>query len=155
MARQTDVRYIRFYTDGSAARKVDIVKPAPRTTLPQRSKKQKKIVLFVDPVAILGIVTAVVMVIIMTASLFMLNAAEDRATAMEHRVEVMQQENEALQAEYEASYDIEQVEQTALALGMVPKDQVEHIQLYVDVPVNSETPGTWDQIWSFLTGLFA
>ena len=61
MARQPDVQYIRFYTDGSAARKVEVAGPVRNSALPQKPRKKKKIVLYVDPLAILGIFTAVIL----------------------------------------------------------------------------------------------
>ena len=155
MARKTDVRYIRFYTDGSAARKVDYVGyGSANKTLPKK-KKQKKIVLYVDPVAVLGIVTALVMLVVMTVSMFMLYDAQNQAQVMEQRVEQLRVENEALEAEYQSGYDLEQVERTALALGMVPKAQVQHIQLHVDVPTAKNNANAWDQFCAFLSGLFA
>ena len=153
MARQTD-RYIRFYTDGSAARKMETSKPAAKPKLP-KAKKKKKIVLYVDPIAILGIMTAAVILVVMTVSMVMLHNAQNEALAMEQRVVELQAENDALQAEYESGYDLAEVEKTALALGMVPKEQVEHVTLYVQAPAEDQTVGAWGQIWAFLTGLFA
>ena len=45
MARQLDVQYIRFYTDGSAAHKVAPVAPLKTIKLP-KIKKHKRIYLF-------------------------------------------------------------------------------------------------------------
>ena len=155
MAQRTDIRYVRLYTDGTAARKLDVARPAAKTTLPRKAKKQKKIILHVDPIAILGTITAMVMLVIMVVSMFMLRDAENRATAMEQRVEKVLMENQELQKEYESGYDLEQVERTALALGMVPKAEVQHVKLHVQVP-QVQTPDTaWDQFVAFLTGLFA
>lgn len=154
MARQTDVRYVRFYTDGSVARKMDIVRPAAKTTLPKK-RKQKKIVLHVDPVAILGTLAAVMMLVIMMVSLFMYVEERNKAEAMELRVAQMQAENEKLQAEFDAGYDIETVEKTALALGMVPEEQVTHVKLEVKQPTPEKEPSAWTQFVAMLAGLFA
>lgn len=154
MARHNEVRYISFYTDGSAARKMDLYKPAAKTTLP-KAKKKKRITLYVDPVAILGIMTAAVMLIIMTVSVFLLKDAQQEALLMERQVAELQAENKALQAEYEDGYDLVEVERTALALGMIPKEQVEHVTLYVQPAPQQQTVGPLAQIWSFLVGLFA
>ena len=155
MARQPDVRYIRLYTDGSAARKMELSAPATKARNHHRPKKQKKILVFIDPVAILGIMTAVVMLIVMFAGMNMLKNARNEAKQMEQYVVSLQEENRNLQAEYKAGYDLDTVEQTALALGMVPADQVEHISIHVEVPEETPQPDTWDQIYTFLTGLFA
>lgn len=155
MARQPDVRYIRLYTDGSAARKMELATPSKSVKANHRPKKQKKILVFVDPVAILGIITAVVMLVVMFTGMHMLKQARYETKQMEQYVASLQEENKLLQAEFEAGYDLETVEQTALALGMVPVDQVEHIKISVEVPKEAEQPDTWDQIYTFLTGLFA
>ena len=44
---------------------------------------------------------------------------------IEHLVE----ENRTLEETYKASYTLSDVEKTALALGMVPAEQVEHVRL--------------------------
>ena len=68
----------------------------------------------------------------------------------------LQAENEALAAQYAAGYDLEAVEQMALALGMVPKEQVEQVSISVSVPQEIvEEPGLWERIYTFLTGLLA
>ena len=74
---------------------------------------------------------------------------------MEQQVAELRAENAALQAEYESGYDLADVERTALALGMVPKEQVEHVTLYVAPAPQQETIGPLAQFWSFLIGLFA
>lgn len=154
MARQPDVRYIRLYTDGSAARKMEVAAPV-KTAKRNRPRKQKRILVFVDPVAILGILTAVVMLIVMFTSMHMLKQARYETAQMEQYVASLQEENKLLQEEFEAGYDLETVEQTALALGMVPADQVEHIYISVEVPQETVQPDAWDQIYTFLAGLFA
>ena len=113
MARQPDVRYIRLYTDGSAARKMEVAAPV-KTAKRNRPRKQKRILVFVDPVAILGILTAVVMLIVMFTSMHMLKQARYETAQMEQYVASLQEENKLLQEEFEAGYDLETVEQTAL-----------------------------------------
>jgi len=63
-------------------------------------------------------------------------------------------ENAELMTAYQEGYDLEEVETMALALGMVPNTQVRTVRM--DVPgVAEETSGPWEQVWIFLTGLFA
>ena len=154
MAQRLDVRYIRMYTDGSAARKIEVAGPSHKPAIP-RPKKKKKIILHVDPVAIFGIMTAVVMLIIMMVSMGMLMDAQENTRAMESYVEKLQTENQRLRTEYEEGYDVAEVERTALALGMVPREQVRHVNLSVKTPNTAPTADAWDQIYVFLAGLFA
>ncbi len=156
MAQYPKVQYIRFYTDGTAARKLDYAVPQrqKKAVLPKaRVDKRKKI--YVDPVAAVGVMVAVCMLIVMAVGMFRLEQAQQETAAMEEYVEYLTDTNRALEAEYAASYDLETVEKTALALGMVPSSQVEQTVIYISVPTPVEEPTTWEQVTTFLTGLFA
>lgn len=128
MAKKSDVQYIRYYTVGSAARKL-----APQVTEQPKAapkpRKAKRVLVFIDPVAILGIVTAVIMLTCMLVGMVQLNEVWTRQAAVENQVQRLIRENETLQETYEAGYDLANIEKTALALGMVPAEQVEHIPL--------------------------
>ena len=156
MARQPDVQYIRFYTDGSAARKVAPVVPFKTIKLPKlRKHKRKSLTLHIDPIAIAGIVMSVVMVVLMTVGAVQLNSTRNELQSMTDYVDTLQQEKMSLEATYSAGYDLEAIERTALALGMVPKEQVQHITIRIPPVETEETPGMWDRFYTFLTGLFA
>ena len=148
------VQYIRFDTVGSAARKAAPVSSVKKAVLP-KPRKQKRKVVYVDPVATLGILVAVCMLIMMTAGIVEFLSVRQEAIQMERYVAQLSSQNEELSQAYEAGYDLETVEKIALALGMVPKDQVESIAIQVTVPEEVETMTVWDRIGIFLTGLFA
>lgn len=128
MASESDVQYIRYYTVGSAARELAPQVPQ-RTKAAPRPRKQKKIVLYIDPVAIVGVVTAVVMMIVMILGMVHLNQVQSQAAAMDSYVEQLTAENALMTEQYASGYDLADVEQTAVALGMVPADQVSRVQL--------------------------
>lgn len=156
MAQATTIQYVQFYTAGSAARKVEPtvqVRTAPRP----KAKKQKKIIIRIDPVATLGILVAVMMLVLMISGIGQLNQAYQQTQAMEAYVQTLQQENAALQAEYSAGYDIAEVEKMALALGMVPAEDVAHVDVRLSVPQEpqSQNLNLWESVTTFLTGLFA
>lgn len=155
MAYKTSVQYVRFYTDGTAARKMDYAVPEnkPATQAKPRTVKKKKI--YVDPVAILSVMVAVCMLIVMAVGVSQLREAQREAAQMERYVIQLTREREALTQEYAASYDLESVEQTALALGMVPSDQVRQTRITVTPSQTAEEPTAWETIATFLTGLFA
>ena len=104
-------------------------------------------------------VTAVVMLAVMLSSMVLLKNAKAETMAMEQYVAQLREENAALQNEHEAGYDIKEVERTALALGMIPAEQAQHITLEKNpapaVQLEAEKPDTWDWIYTLLTGLFA
>jgi len=153
MVRQPTIQYVSFSTDGSAARKMAPVSPWKIAKLP-KIRKNKKIVLHIDPVAILGIVTAMVMLVMMIVGVVQLGQAQKQAAVMEAYVDTLREENTELLTTYNAGYDLEEVETMALALGMVPNTEVRTLK--VDVPlVEEESTGALEEVWIFLTGLFA
>lgn len=153
MAQKTQIQYIRFYTDGNAARKIAPVMPWRTARLP-KINRQKKIVLRIDPVAVVGIVVAVAMMIMMALGVCQYMAAKEEAQRMEQYVQTLSKDNAVLQSTYD-SVDLTAIEQTALALGMVPENQVEHIVLKVPPVEVVEEPTQWETFLIFLTGLFA
>ncbi len=156
MARVNQVQYVNFYTAGSAAYKYEPT-PLPKkkqATLPKMRRK-KRIVIHVDPVAVLCACAAVVLLVMMLSSLVQFSAVQKQEAQMAAYVEQLKQENEALDAEYRSGYDLEEIRDIALGMGMVPVDQVEHIQVELNVPVVEEEPTAWENFCTFLTGLFA
>ena len=154
MAQRTDIRYVQFYTDGSAARKVAPLAPLKTLKLP-KIRLKKRITLRIDPLAIAGILMAVVMSVLMVVGMVKLETASQELQTMESYVQTLSQENVQLQQTFREGYDLEEVKTTALALGLVPKDQVQHITLRVPPEQVVEEPTSWERFCTFLTGLFA
>lgn len=154
MARKPDIQYIRFYTDGSAARQIAPISSVKKAELP-RPRKQKRRIIHVDPVASLSIVVAVCMLVLMTVGIFEFRAAQREALAMEQYVQQLTLENEALTDTFEAGFDLAEVERTALALGMIPKEQAEHVTIQLSGVQVEEEVSLWERISMFLAGLFA
>ncbi len=151
---QMKVQYIRYTTDGSAARQ-----PLPAFA-PWQAKaalkifSQRKIRVYVDPVAILGIAVAVCMLVMMAVGMFRLQAVRQEAAQMQDYVTQLSAENKALENEYENGYDLESVEQTARALGMVASEDVRQISVTV-TESQPEQMNLFQKIGNFLAGLFA
>lgn len=156
MARKNDILYVNFYTDGSAARKIAPAFPAAQPRKKPAAKRQEKIVIHVDPVAVCSLVVAVVMLIMMSVGLTSLQNVRAEAIAMENYLQQLTEENERLTEEFYQQVDLESVEKTALALGMVPSQQVSSTPITVNV-MQEEVPAEtfWSQVTAFLTNLFA
>lgn len=154
MAQRLDVQYVTFRTDGSAARKLAVVQPYKLLNLP-KVKKQRRVVVRLDPVALAGIVMSVAMVVMLTIGFVQLQDARQDAAVMESYVQTLREENKHLSDVYEESYDIDSVKITAKALGLVPKEQVKHITIQIPQLEEQKQPGAWEQFFTFLTGLFA
>ena len=156
MARQPDIQYIRFATDGSAARKAEFLTPLKTIRLPKvKKQKQKRVTVHIDPFAFAGIVMAAVMMLLMVVGVVRLNAAQEQLDMMSGYVQSLNEENIQLRETFEEGCDLEQIERTALALGYVPQEQVEHITIQMPAPVVEQEQNGWERLYTFLVGLFA
>ena len=153
---QMNSRYIQFYTPGTAAVKVQVQDEQKWAPLPELKPEEKKAI-YVDPVAILGFAVAVCMLILMAVGISQLNNTLREVAALEHYVAQLTAENNALQETYEAGYDLEEVRQKALDMGMVPVEEIAQTHIFVTMPpVQTEEPVTgWERVSTYLTGLFA
>ena len=156
MAQRVDVQYVRFYTQGSAARRI-LPAAKPQTGVLPKMKKQKTHRIYVDPVALLGTAVAVCMLIMMMVGISQLRVEQQKTADMVAYVEQLQQENIALQEKYDTECDLEAVEKTALALGMIPCSEASRTSIHVELPPveNDVQVSLWQRIGTFLTGLFA
>ena len=158
MAMQPDILYVNLYDfDGNAARKVQR-QPAKKAAATPKAqpRRAKRKVIAVDPVALCGIVVAVVMMIMMFSAYAEFNACQDRNRQMQDYLSSLQLENAQLQHSYENEIDMDYVQDVAGALGMVPASDANQIQIEVQLP--QEPTGElnlWQSITTFLSGLFA
>lgn len=158
MAMQPDIQYVPFcYVDGSAARKVQRQpeKKASAAPAPKRRRAKRKVVA-VDPVAICGTVLALVMLIMLLAGFAEYTACQERNRQMQDYLNALQLENAQLQKSYDGNIDLDYVGQVADALGMVPAENANQIQIQVQLPAQETVQLTlWESITTFLAGLFA
>ena len=110
-----------------------------------------------DPVAILGFVVAVSMLILMAVGITQLNAARLEVATLERYVSQLNAEHAELLATYRESVDLEAVRTKALDMGMVPAEEIPQSNIYVTIPqieIVEETT-LWEKTTTFLAGLFA
>lgn len=155
MAQKLRIEYVQFYTDGSSAKKLEVTAPKLAEPILPKPKKQKRKRVYVDPVAIFGVVVAVCMLFTMVIGLIRLQSVRQDRQDMELYVAHLQQVHEQKQADYADSYNLADIEKTALALGMVPTSEVNHTTIVVTETVEPEAPTIWETVGTFLTGLFA
>lgn len=155
MARKPDIQYVRYYTDGSAARQLEILSPRKHKAAYPRTKKQPSYVIYIDPLAVAGILLAVVMLISMLVGSIQLAVAQQQLSDMKAYVTTLSQSNEELRKTYEEGYDLAEVEKSALALGMIPADQGSTIFVEVEEEQIVEEPTFWQRLSVKLEELFA
>ena len=152
----SQVQYVHFNTFGNTARKIVHTPAVPKkAVLPKPRAKQKRKVIYVDPVAFLSIMVAFCMVLTMSVGIFQLAAARKEAAKMESYVAQLSSRNQELSEQYRSGYDLGQIERSALALGMVSRNDVQTVAIQVTAPRQVQTATVWERIGTFLTTLFA
>ena len=157
MNQKPKIQYVgQFYIHGSEARQLELQekKKHAKSKLPlERLRKVE--VIYLDPVAIFGIVTALVLLAVMTVGVLQIRDDCKDYQTMSNYVSRLNSENAELKADYRSQYDLEDIRVKAEALGMVPKSQLEVRTVYVTIP-QPEPERTWlEEIQWFLSGLFA
>ena len=157
MVRKPDIRYVtQFYSYGSEAKVLEL-KPAVKKkkfTLP-KAFPAKKICIRVDPVAWAGIALAIVMVVLMAVSVGGYLDACAEYELMTDYVISLQNTNVERQREYVKMYDLADIQEKALGLGMVPMEEAEVITIHPVYPEPEAEEPWWNNISWFLKGLFA
>ena len=154
MPRRPDIQYVQFYTGGNLAYKPEISKPV----LPQpvrKTVKRKRKNLYIDPLAIGGILVAVVMLVLMLVGVGQLRNAQAQTEQMRMQVSELQKEHEKLQADFDREVDLDEIRWQAEALGLVPVEQVTHITVKAPEYPEEEASDGWERFYIFLAGLFA
>ncbi len=158
MARKSDIRYVYYYTDGSAARQLAVNAPARKRAPIPKARPLKKIVVRIDPVAVGGIVISAIMLIMMLVGSIQLYTTRQQAQQMRAYATYLSQQNASLSQTYEDGYDLAEVERSALALGMIPAEEAENITISVTaptVPQQEQESGMWARMSAFIEDLFA
>ena len=157
MNQKPKIQYVgQFYIHGSEARQLELQekKKHAKSKLPlERLRKVE--VIYLDPVAIFGIVTALVLLAVMMVGVLQIRDDWKDYQTMSNYVSRLNSENAELKADYRSQYDLEDIRVKAEALGMVPKSQLEVRTVYVTIP-QPEPERTWlEEIQWFLSGLCA
>ena len=157
MNQKPKIQYVgQFYVHGSEARQLQPQeeKRQAKTRLPlARIQKIEKV--YVDPVALLGIAVAVVMLVTMVLGAVQLKRDWDQYERVSAYVSELKRENASLNHAYRLSYDLEDIKSKALAMGMVPKSELQTMAVTVSVPKAQPEMTRMEEIRFFLEGLFA
>ena len=157
MSQKPKIQYVgQFYIHGSVARQLELQEKKKQAKSKLPLERLRKIeVIYLDPVAIFGIVTALVMLTVMILGVLQIRKDWAEYRVMSDYVSRQNSENAELQADYRSQYDLEDIRIKATALGMVPKAELEVRTVYVTIP-QPEPEMTWlEEIQWFLSGLLA
>ena len=143
MAKKPEVQYICYQTEGSAARKLEFLRPRPKTSLPAL-KKKKATVIRLNPLATLGTLMSLIMLILMIVSGVQITGLQEDTKAMHRYVNDLRAENNELKDIYESNIDLDEIERQAIALGMIPVEEAQRITVSLPDQDNADRPG--DQV---------
>jgi len=155
MARKPDIQYVgQFYIHGSEARELARQEQArkAKTMLPlARLQNVQKV--YVDPVAVMGLVVAVVMLVVMIIGAVSVYNAWTEHEDVSAYLEELKRENAVLDHGYRSGFDLEDIRTKAIAQGMIPLEEANTVDIRVTVPVVEAEPTWWEDVVWFLEGL--
>ena len=120
-----------------------------------KARKQQKWLIHVDYVAVGGILAAFVLSIMLIVGLVQMNQAQQEAKIYKEYAMSLKQDNAQLRDTYADQYDLDEVRDIALTMGMIPVEQVEHMTMQVVTPQVEQEPTAWESFWAFFLGMFA
>ena len=155
MAMQPEIRYINTYVSGNVAYQPKKKPQKHQSVQLPKVRKQQKLVIPVDMLAVCSIFAAVVLAIFLAVGMAQTFQARQDAQEMKNYAISLQEENKQLRETYESSYDLDEIREIALAMGMVPEAEVQHLQVQLSAPQAVQEPTAWESFWAFMLGLFA
>ena len=154
---QPDIQYVCYRYEGTAALQPQVVN-APvkvQNNAHPAIRRKKRKVLRINMVPVLAVLLTAVMLVCITVSMVRVKGMQAQEELLQQYIVSMEEENVTLQEQYRQGYDLEDIRQKALAMGMVPAEQVEQITIQVQIPQDAQEQTVWDRIGIFLAGLFA
>ena len=157
MIQKPKIQYVgQFYVHGSEARALELEeqKKQAQRQMPQAKPAQIREI-SVDPVALAGILVAVVMLVVMVLGAIQLHEDWMVYEQVSQKVDTLMQTNVELTRTYRAGYDLEEIELKALAMGLIPKSDIEPIRITVTPPVkepaltlDQKIVRFWHELWA-------
>ena len=157
MAQKPKIQYVgQFYVHGSEARALQLEEERKKAKARRPLARLQQVeLIYVDPVAVVSIVVAFVMLATMITGALALKADWEEYEQMSTYVSFLNKQNARLEKEYREGYDLADIESKALALGLVPRDQLTNRTVTVTMPVEEPQPSRVDQIRQYFEDMFA
>lgn len=154
VAQKAEIQYVsQFYDYGSDKHKKK-KKKVPKDFVPD--KKPVKIhTVTLDPVALCGILSAVVLCAALIFGGLSLNAQWREHVALKQYLVQLKTDNSALRHKFSLSYNIEDIRTMADTIGLVPEDEIEVRYVRVTPPEPKPRKDPFENLKWFLKGLFA
>ena len=155
MAQKAEIQYVgQFYVFGSEAPQPKPQVKKPRVKLPALHLERLQKV-YIDPVALGGVVIALVMLVLLIAGAYQLRDTRAAYDEMKAQLSSLKRENASLSHAYHTSYSLEDIRQQAEKIGMVEGENVDRFTVFFALPKEEKKPFAWDDFVWFLSGLFS
>lgn len=151
MTQKPKIQYVgQFYVHGSEAQvPAHPQRKKTKTQLPQ-SRVDRTAKIYIDPVAILSIGVAVLMLVVMVLGALQIRDDWAQYDRMHDRVSQLRQENALLHFRYRNTYHLDEVRTKAENMGLIPKDSVKTQTFRLTLPEPEAETTLWDDIvWFF------
>lgn len=157
MAQKPKIQYVgQFYVHGSEARALQLEEERKKAKARRPLARLQQVeLIYVDPVAVVSIVVSLVMLATMLTGALALKEDWAEYEQMATYVSYLNKQNAELEKEYRAGYDLADIESKALALGLVPRDQLVNRTVTVTMPVEEPQPSRVDMIRQYFEDMFA
>lgn len=156
MVQKPKIQYIgQFYVYGSEARQLEEEpeQKKPKTKLPKiRLERFQK--LYIDPVAMAGLLVAAVMMVVLAMGVVNLNRSWKEYTAMSTYLTELRRVNADLSHAYHTGFDPEAIQETARNAGYIDAEDANYMIFNVRMPAPKTEPTMWEDIVWFCKGLF-
>ena len=160
MARNADIQYIRHeYTGRPATPKKTVKKPPAgnlrRLLRPRSLEQDEKITFKVESLPVLTILAALALLVLMVMSLFQLSEIHQDNVTLQEYIYDLRNEQARLEKIYYEGFNLEEIRVQALALGMIPAEEANILQISGTVPETPADPTFWEQVQAMFRELFA
>ena len=143
MDQKPVIQYVgQFYVYGSEVKAPKKKQQSAKVFLPKKPKTGKERRIYVDPVAMGGIVLAVAVLVALVVGAVQLTASMNQYSQELETLTELKRENAKLEHAYRTALDLDTVQEKAEAMTV-----------RVSVPEHEEEPTAWENFLWFLSGL--
>ena len=152
MAQKTEIQYVSQFYDCGSDRERQKKKKQARLL---RKKEQKIHVISIDPVALCGIFSAVVLLAALVFGGIHLHFMWRDHMAVKDYLSQLKVQNAELQHSFSISYNLDDIKTMADSFGLQPEEEMETRYVRVTAPKVPPEPTWLDNVKWFFKGLFA
>ena len=153
MAHKAEIQYVSQFCDYGSKEESAKLPEKKKPYVPRRPRKVHSVSL--DPVALLGIVSAVVLCAALIFGGLHLNAMWKQHVALKDYLAQLKVENAELQHNFSVSFNLDDIKTMADSIGLVPESDVETRYVRITPPEPEPEEGFLDDLRWFFKGLFA